>query len=211
MKRKKNKFNYEGEFEKLFELLMEARVIFYVWKGLQDKKYEKIWSKNNIFWNAVTVSLWRTWNQCLANVYENSEYDIISIPVLARKQEDLSKKQEIEKILKDDKRLLNLISVIRKNVLAHNNVDFKFKYKKIFKNLNLKYKDFEELFDKTEKLLHLLNPDNSKNHWYVLEGLDEKAKSESKGVMKKIIYYHKKEKEHQDECLRKNEWKPFED
>ncbi len=60
---------YKEYFEKLYSLLSDAFLTFYVWKGLQGKEYEDIYKENTNFWSATLISLQNSWLISLAKIY----------------------------------------------------------------------------------------------------------------------------------------------
>ncbi|MFA5925608.1 MAG: hypothetical protein WC831_01630 [Parcubacteria group bacterium] len=196
-----NKPEHKKRFEELFRLFTEAHLCFFVWRGLQKKEYEKYWKRDSNFWNAVIYSLQRTWFQALANIYEDSSYSkknkVISVYSLVLFQEDEKRRSELENILDSNKVVIENISKLRHHQLSHNNANFLLNPKLMLQKFPIKHGDIERLLQSTEELLRYLHPEN--NHSFAISGFDEKCEKDSGNIMKKIEYYLKREREHQEE------------
>lgn len=192
------KEEYKNRFEKLYQLLTKAHLCFYVWRGLKDSKYQPQFNRNKNFWGAVMFSLESSWLQSLANIYENSDYSkkdrIISVYSLIKNQKDNQRKIKAEAIVSQNQAVINNISVLRGNQLAHFNANHLLNPESILKKYPVKYEDVEKLLGITEELLHCLHPES--NHSFSFEGFDEESEKDSKRVMNKIEYFLKQEKRH---------------
>jgi len=133
----------QQEKQKIFTIFLKkldlAYSAFLIWRELQNPKYDKIFSKNKYFWLTAMASLFATSSVELAKLVErkNPKYDeAISIFYLL----------EIE--LYDYEETLKKIKKLRNKVLMHTSSKAFLNLDKFMKELNLKYGEIEELFNK---------------------------------------------------------------
>ncbi len=116
---------HEKETNVLHELLKQAHYVFYVWKALQNEKYNSIYATNHFFWRATLDSLQNEWLMLLAKVYENSSHSksgkVLSVYYLLDKQKDSIRAQKAKVILDEHKETIENICILRSNRLAHTN------------------------------------------------------------------------------------------
>ena len=191
---------YSERFERLYKLFSDTYLVFYVWKGLQDKAFEKTYSKNVAFWNATLLSLENCWLTQLARIYENSKYSgraaVISVYALLPYQSDKERAEIVQNILNENKEIVNNIQRLRDNQLAHNNANHLIEPSKILTRFPVKYVEVENLLKLTGEILSNLNP--KQGHAYAYEMLAEDSERDGKSVVKKLEYYEKLHKNHLD-------------
>ncbi len=175
---------YKKGFEILYRHLVNAYMVFYVWKSLQNSDYQNVYSKNNYFWTAVMSSLMNTWISYLAKVYENSKRvkrgQVFSIYYMEEFQKDLEKKKSISQFLQKHEILLDRLRVYRNNGLFHENANAD-----IDSLLTvMTYGEFEDLLEDTEELLHIIHPENG--HHFSLEHIKRDSEKSVQNIMKKL-------------------------
>ena len=112
---------------------------FCVWRKLQDERYNPIYKKNGIFWDAVLKGLLVNTLSFLAKSFEkkNDRFDdVLSIYYLC----DLK--------LADCDETVGKLKKLRNKVLMHNDIKKAMDLEKFFKEVGLKYEDIEYLFGK---------------------------------------------------------------
>lgn len=195
-----NSREYSEGFEKIYKLFTEAYLVFYVWKGLEDKSFEKTYSRNVAFWNATLLSLENCWLTQLARIYENSKYSddatVISVYALLPHHTDEERTKNVQNILSENKEIVDNIQRLRHNQLAHNNAKHLQEPSKILTKFPVKYTDVERLLKLTGEILSNLNP--KPGHAYAYEMLAENSERDGKSVVEKLEYYEKLHKKHLD-------------
>jgi len=192
---------YKEKFDSLYQLIARANGVFYSWRGLQKKEYEKIFNNNKAFWVSTLISMEENWLNQLANLYEEGKYSksgkLISIPSLIIDLENtglITKANAAKKIIKKNYGIIKNIGILRNHQLSHNNVDHLINPKNLLKKFPIKYKKVEDLLKISGKLLSALNPD--KDHGYAFERFNEDAERDSQEVIKKLAYFEKLKSEH---------------
>ena len=195
---------YSRRFEQLYRLFSEAYLVFYVWKGLQDKAFEKTFSENPGFWNATLFSLENCWLTGLARIYENSRFSqsskVISVFALLPHQTDMARATKVRSMLKGNTRIIENIQKLRHNQLAHNNAKHLLKPKVLLNKFPIKYREAEKLLTLSGEILSNLHPKTGRGYAYKM--LAEGSENESKHVVKKLQYYSKLHDEHWEKFKR---------
>ena len=193
-----NPKEYSEQFNKLYNLLTEACLNFYVWKGLQDKNFEKTFAENSYFWSAVLFSLENNWLTSLAKLYENSSFSkkakIISVYALLPHQTDRMRAVKVQSILILNTNVIKNIKKLRDNQLAHNNAKHLLDPKVILKKFPINYGKVEQLLSATNQILSNLNPKTGHGHMYKM--LVDDSENDGKQVVNKLEYHSKLNKAH---------------
>jgi hypothetical protein len=199
-----NSEEYSNRFEKLYKLFSEAYLNFFVWKGLQDKMFEEVFSENSGFWNSVLFSLESCWLTQLAKIYESSSYskksEVISVYALLPHQKDLERASLVTNILDRNGEVIQNIQRLRDNQLAHNNAKHLQKPSVILSKFPIKYADVEGLLSATGEILSNLHP--ATGHGYAYAMLAGDAENDGRRVVKKLQYYSKLHREHLEKFRR---------
>ena len=190
---------YKERFKILYELLIDAHLYFYTWKGLiQDKGHEKYWERNENFWNTIIRSIRNSFLQAIANIYEDSSFSkkgkVISVYSLASRQRDKKRKEKVKSLLSSNRKIIENVSVVRSNQLSHINAKHFQNPRKLFRKFPIKFKEIENLLGLTDEVLHLLCYDD--NHNFDFEILEDSCERDSTRIMVKIKYYTEEEKKH---------------
>lgn len=191
---------YKKRFEKLYNRITEAIVVFNVWKGLQNKEFEPTFKKNNNFWLAVLRSLEDNYLTLLAKIFEKSKYSeqnkIISVYSVIKYQSDTERAAKARLILDKNQKVIKNIQILRHNKLAHDNASFAFNPSIVLEKFPIKYGEIEDLLKISNELLSALNPDSG--HGYLFDTLTEDSQNDSRDIIKKLKYYSKRQKIHFD-------------
>lgn len=183
--------DYEKRFQQLYKLFSEVYIMFYVWKGLQDKSFEKTYSENSAFWSAVLRALENNWLTGLAKIYEYSKYSkaakVISVYALLPYQADTARAIKALKIIKKNSKVIEGIEKLRHHQLAHNNASHLINPKKILRKFPIIYKEAEELIIASGDILSNLNPQKSVGYAYKM--LADDCEADGKHIIKKLRYY----------------------
>ncbi|MBU1102751.1 hypothetical protein KJ853_03810 [Patescibacteria group bacterium] len=196
------------EYKKRFNILnyffTEAYLSFYIWKGLQDKAFEKTFLENPRFWSATLLAIENTWLSGLAKIYEDSEYSkkakVISVYALLPYQTDSVRAAKVQNILELNSNVIKNIIILRQHQLAHNNAQHLMNPKAILKRFPIVYADVEKLLLSSGEILSNLNPDKGYGYEYKMWADD--CEHDGKDVIKKLQYYSKLRREHYDKLKR---------
>ncbi len=203
--------DYTKRFEKCYQIFSETFLSFFVWKGLQDKDFEKTYSENNYFWSAILRSLENDWLTNLAKIYEESRYskenEVISVYALVSYQADLDRAVKVRQILEVNADIIKNIQILRHNQLAHNNAEHLLKPETLLEKFPIEYNKVEQLVLLTDEVLSNLHPETG--HGYIYKMLSEDAVNDSKNIIKKLQYYSKLHHNHSEKfrCGEVNDWK----
>lgn len=195
---------YKERFDKLYNMLSNTHLEFYVWKGLQQKEYEDIYGKNKYFWNTVLSSSQNAWLMNIARLYEESRFShkgqVISIQALLPHCPNKENVKKVEEIL-ESRPVIENLKILRNKQLAHNDAEYLLDSKKIHPNLSIKYGDIEDLLEKSKEILHLMHPDGD---GFLFKPLEESSEEDSKLLIEKLQYYEDQRQVHMEK-FRKGE------
>ncbi|MDO8481551.1 MAG: hypothetical protein Q7S75_00535 [bacterium] len=198
-----NKTEYKDRFDRLYSNLLGACAAFYTWKGLQEKSYESVYSREVYFWSATLIALQNEWLLSLAKCFEESSYSkrnkVISVYALLKHHPDPARAQEVKGFLGKHKKVIGPISRLRDNQLAHLNAEHLKNPTKLLKKFPIDYGDVEDLFNDFPILFSALNPTSGIG--YGLDNYTKQPVYEAKHTMTKIQHFNKLEKEHLDKFV----------
>ena len=138
--------------QKTFSIFLEdlnfAFSQFVIWKDLQNAEYNPIFEKNKYVWTTLIRSLFLGFSAKLAKLTENftekqnPRYgEVISIFYL------------LELVLEEYKETLEKIKRLRNKILMHNDLETLTNLNSFTKELDLKYGDIEDVFQKLISVL----------------------------------------------------------
>lgn len=192
--------SYKQKFEQLQHLLLGAYETFYVWKALQNEKYNELYKINNGFWSAVIPALQHEWFIALARLFENSKYSksgsVISVYSLIHEHPNKERAAQASDFLHKNKKVIQNISRIRDHRYAHNNANFLVNPKEFEARFSIKYAELEDMFEFSDKLLGLLHPEDG--HGYTLDHMKKEAERDTKDAIDGLEYFNAKRKEHRE-------------
>ncbi len=146
-----------ANFDKIFNIIQnrvsKAHVLFYVWKELQNKQYEKGYKKNKYFWGAIILALQESWFSTIIKLFEKRE-DVISIYSLLEFIKEPIKRSEIENKVSIHKKTLINIRKWRNKVSFHEDKKVLLDPRELFFHKHqVKYDEIEEMLSLLEELL----------------------------------------------------------
>lgn len=151
-----NNKNFNNYFEKINNNVNNIYNAFYLWKNLQNSKYNTIYNRYKYFWGITISGVQLFWLLGIPKLFEESkkeQKEVISIPFLLElipEGEDKEKiKKEIDEqraILKNFKNWRNKILAHQDKIVANNIIDF-------YKKYPIKGKQTEKLLDSIAKIL----------------------------------------------------------
>jgi hypothetical protein len=195
---------YEEKFKQLQTLLLAAYETFYVWKALQDEKYNDLYKKSSGFWSAIIPALQHEWFIGLARLFEDSQHTrsgkVVSVYSLISEHPNKERAGKASEFLDKNKGVINNIARIRDHRHAHNNANFFVNPKEFEKKFSIKYGDLEGMFEFSDKLLGILHPEDG--HGYMLDHLKEEAERDTKDVMEGLQYFNTKRDEHRQKWVK---------
>lgn len=195
--------SYKQKFEQLQHQLLGAYETFYVWKALQNEKYNELYRINNDFWSAVIPALQHEWFIGLARLFEDSKYTksgtVISVYSLIQDHPNNERAAEAIEFLDKNQKVINNIARIRDHRHAHNNAHFLINPKDFETRFSIKYAELEDVFEFSDKLLGLLHPEDG--HGYTLAYMKEGAERDSKDVMDALRYFNDIRKQHREKWV----------
>ncbi len=194
---------YREKFDKITNLLLAAYLTFYVWKALQKEENNDVFTGSE-FWTVVIPALQHEWFIGLARLYEDSNYSkrgtVLSVYSLIPEHPDKERAKQAEDFLEKNAATLNSINRVRDHEHAHNNTTHLLKPGELFKRFPLKYHEIEELFEFTDKLLSILNPEEG--HSWVVSHLREDAERDTEDVISGLRYFKTQRTKHRERYAR---------
>lgn len=129
---------------------------FYLWKSLQNAKYNIIYNKYKYFWVIVIISLQQNWLLGIPKLFEESREgrkEVISIPFLLKFIPEGKDKEEIKKEIDKQKPILKNIKIWRNKILAHQDKIVVDDVKDFYKKNPIEGKQVETLLNSIAKII----------------------------------------------------------
>lgn len=129
---------------------------FYLWKSLQNAKYNIIYNRYKYFWGIVIISLQQNWLLGIPKLFEESREgrkEVISIPFLLKLIPEGEDKEEIKKEIDKQKPILKNFKIWRNKILAHQDKIVADDVKDFYKKYPIKGKQVETLLSSFAKII----------------------------------------------------------
>ena len=132
---------------------------FYLWKNLQNAKYNSIYNRYKYFWGIAISSVQLNWLLGIPKLFEeskNEKNEVISIPFLLKfipKGED---KKKIKKEIDDQKPILENFKKWRNKILAHQDKFVADNIKDFYKKNPIKGVQVEKLLSSIAKIIGMI-------------------------------------------------------
>jgi len=167
---------------------------FYIWRGLLNKDYNKIYNKNKYFWASVVYSLDKLIIIDLSKLFEQrNEWQEkrygkgINLYRLMEFIEDESKKNDIEKKINEEISKIESIKGWRDKLIAHEDEDVFLNMDSFYEEYSLKHADIEDLIELSKKILGDITTTVTKEgHSYTFETFRREGDLDIKTIMKKL-------------------------
>ncbi len=186
-----NNKNFNNYIEKVNNNINSIYNAFYLWKNLQNVKYNNIYNRYKYFWGITIVSLQFYYLFGIAKLFEESnkkwKKEVISIPFLLEFIPDEKDREKIKKEIDDQKPFLKNVKQWRNEILAHQNKHVAFNIKDFYKKYPVKGKQIEELLSSIAKILGMIKSTTT-NHstFYSYSLFKENSKRDLDGIISKL-------------------------
>lgn len=151
-----NNKNFNNYFEKVNNSVSNIYNAFYLWKNLQNPKYNIIYNRYKYFWEITIISVQLNWALGIPKLFEESkkgQEEVISIPFLLEFIPEGEDKEKIKKEIDDQRPILKNFKKWRNKILTHQDKIVSNNIKDFYKKYPIKGKQTEKLLDSIAKIL----------------------------------------------------------
>jgi len=151
-----NNKDFNNYFEKINNNVGNIYNAFYLWKNLQNSKYNIIYNRYKYFWGITIISVQLNWVLEIPKLFEESkkgQEEVISIPFLLEFIPEGEDKEKIKKEIDDQRPILKNFKKWRNKILAHQDKIVSNNIKDFYKKYPIKGKQTEKLLDSIAKIL----------------------------------------------------------
>lgn len=163
---------------------------FYLWKSLQNAKYNIIYNKYKYFWVIVIISLQQNWLLGIPKLFEESKEgrkEVISIPFLLKFIPEGEDKEKIKKEIDNQKLILKNFKIWRNKILAHQDKIVADNIKDFYKKYPINGLQTEKLLSSIGKIIGMIESTTT-NHstFYSCYRFKEESKQDLDAIMGKL-------------------------
>ena len=151
-----NNKDFNNYFEKINNNVSNIYNAFYLWKNLQNSKYNIIYNRYKYFWGITIISVQMNWVLEIPKLFEESkkgQEEVISIPFLLEFIPEGEDKEKIKKEIDDQRPILENFKKWRNKILAHQDKIVVDNIKDFYKKYPIKGEQTEKLLDSIAKIL----------------------------------------------------------
>jgi len=163
---------------------------FYLWKNLQNAKYNTIYNRYKYFWGITISSVQLNWLLGIPKLFEESkkgQEEVISIPFLLKFIPDGQDKEKIKKGIDEQKPILKNFKKWRNKILAHQDKIIADNIKDFYKKYPIEGEQTEKLLSSIAKILGMIESTTT-NHsiLYSFSSFKEGSKRDLDGIISKL-------------------------
>jgi len=163
---------------------------FYLWKNLNNARYNNIYNRYRYFWAITISSLQLNWLLGISKLFEESKRskeEVISIPFLLKFIPEGKDKEKIKKEIDNQKPVVKNLWKWRNKILAHQDKVVADNIKDFYKEYPVKGKQIEELLSSIAKILGMIKSTTT-NHstFYSYSLFKENSKRDLDGIISKL-------------------------
>jgi hypothetical protein len=132
---------------------------FYLWKSLQNSKYNQIYNRYKYFWGMTIISVQLNWLLGIPKLFEASKREkeeVISIPFLLKFIPEGKDKEKIKKEIENQKPILDNFKKWRNKILAHQDKIVAENIKDFYKKYPIKGEQIEKLLSSISKIIGMI-------------------------------------------------------
>jgi hypothetical protein len=163
---------------------------FYLWKNLQNAKYNTIYNRYKYFWGITISSVQLNWLLGIPKLFEEpkkEKNEVVSIPFLLKFIPEGEDKEKIKKEIDNQKPILKNFKKWRNKILAHQDKIVADNIKDFYKKYPIKGEQIEKLLSSIAKILGMIESITT-NHSiiYSFSSFKEGSKRDLDGIISKL-------------------------
>ena len=185
-----NNENFNDYIEKVVNNTSNIYNAFYLWKNLNNARYNNIYNRYKYFWGITIISVQLKWLLGIPKLFEESKKEkneVISIPFLLKFIPEGKDKEKIKKEINDQKPILKNFKQWRNKILAHQDKIVADNIKGFYKEYPIKGEQTEKLLSSIAKILGMIKStttNHSASYSYSL--FKENSKRDLDGIIIKL-------------------------
>lgn len=184
-----NNKNLDYYIKKVADNICNIYNAFYIWKSLQNSKYNEIYRENNYFWGIIISSLENNWALDIAKLFDNSKKkgeEVIAIPFLLDFISEGETKENIKNLINEQKSTIDNLWKWRCKILAHQDKVAAEGPKNFYKRYPIKGVDIEKLLTVIKDILGMIKSFTSADTEYLFEVIMNESERDSKDIIGKL-------------------------
>ena len=184
--------DFDYYIEKITNNINNIFNAFYLWKNLQNSKYNQIYNRYKYFWGITITSVQLNWLLGIPKLFEESKgckKDVVSIPFLLKFIPEGEDKEKIRREIENQKPILDNFRKWRNKILAHQDKIVAYNIKDFYKSYPIKGVQVEELLSSIARVIGMIKSTKTNHSEFYSFSL---YKENSERNLKEIIEILKK-------------------